>query len=62
MTQGHGILSIFSHDSSKSNLNRQVNGTASQVQDYKNYTQKILEKLLLLFDKLVYLRFSTVIT
>lgn len=61
MRQGHGLLSMFNHDNSKSNLNRQVNGTASQAKDYRNYTKKILEKPLLLFDKLFYLRFSTFI-
>lgn len=43
MTQGHGILSIFSHDSSKSNLIRQEKWpsrislpTATSVQTCKN--------------------------
>ena len=49
---------IFSYDSSKSNLDRLVNGTGSQVQNYSTYTQKILEKSLLLFDKVFYVRFS----
>lgn len=51
----------ISHDTSKSNLNRQVTETACQVQAYSNYTQKILEKPLPLCDKLFYLRFSAFI-
>lgn len=51
----------ISHDCSRASLSRQVNETAHQVQAYSNYTQKILEKPLLLCDKLFYLRLSAFI-
>lgn len=45
MRQGYRILSIFSHESFKSNLNRQDNVTSSQTQDCGNYTQEFKNPL-----------------
>ena len=46
-----GYYLYLLHDWSKSTLNKQVNGTASQAQDHSNYTQILEKPLLLLISK-----------